>query len=1022
MGRSHAVARGLAILVSVFLAVFALVRTLPAVTGDTGADRELGQIDFVHGTNNFVDPAGFNFSFTGSIPVAVDPASGHLYVVDQTNNRVLAWNSATSFTNGQGARVVIGQPDFYSIFCNNGGGVSNTTLCGPQGVAVDANANLYVSDQANSRVLRYSDPFTQTPPITAGLSIAVPFPFGLAVDAHGNLYVADRNDTQVLEFDAPLSNGQSADLVVGAPGGCAVIPSATTLCIPLGVAFDNLNKALYVGDRGNNRVLEFAEPNNPPTNATATHVFGQNSKFNTAGCNVGTASGDVRGLGPDSLCGPQGVAVDSHGNLYVADQDNNRVLEYNTPLKSDTVADLVFGQDNTFTGKNICNDGTGAGDVNGLGPDSLCSPAGVATDSSGNLYIADIRNHRVLGFNESTNPPTNNLPNREVGQFDFFHNTPDFVDKNALASPTGAAVDRSAPGATTHPIYVADRLNNRVLAWKDALTFANGAPADLVIGQPDFYSTSCNYPSGSPTASNLCANFFGGVAVDNAGNLWVADNGNSRVLKYNQPFSSGRVTGGLAANLVLGQPDFVTAGCPHGATQTSICVPNALAFDSHGNLYVADSGENQVLEYNVPITTDGQAANRVFGQNDSFATGSCNDGKRPGDVRGLGPDSLCLPTGVAVDRTTGNLYVADNTNNRVLEYNEPANPPSNTVANLVFGQGGSFTTHAAGSGPNGLFTPFGVAFDSLGNLFVADSQNSRVLEYHEAVNPPTNTGPDVVFGQNGSYTTFSCNMKAFNTTPTANSLCFPMAVAVDTADNLYIVDTGSGLLATNSRVLGFNGPFIPIPTPSPTPSPARTLTPTPRSTATRTPTPRPTSTPTKTPTRTPNKTPTPSVSPERTPSRTPTPTRTSTRTPTRTATRTPTRTPTPTRTATRTPTRTPTPTRSATPRPTPSITGSYHGPIQDNMLGPGTLTLTISQSGSTLSGGWSAIFTGATVSAKMSGGRDGPETFDLLVKPSTAGQCPMDAAGVIAPKRLVGSFVTINCAITDFGTFDVTTP
>ena len=156
--------------------------------------------------------------------------------------------------------------------------------------------------------------------------------------------------------------------------------------------------------------------------------------------------------------------------------------------------------------------------------------------------------------------------------------------------------------------------------------------------------------------------------------------------------------------------------------------------------------------------------------------------------------------------------------------NERTNPPHNTVANLVFGQGGRFTTNAGASGPNGLFAPFGVAFDSLGNLFVSDSQNSRVLKYHEAANPPTATTPDVVFGQAGSYANDTCNMGgAF---PSADSLCFPLGVAVDTVNNLYIVDP------PNNRVLGFNGPFIPIPT----------------STPTRTPTPTPTRKPTATPT------------------------------------------------------------------------------------------------------------------------------------------------------------------------------
>ena len=427
---------GLETCVFALLATFALVTTLPAATGDTSADRELGQIDFVHGTNNFVDRTGLDLGFVSFIPVpvAVDQTSAHLYVADQGNNRVLGWHSATSFTNGQPADIVIGQPDFYSIACNNAALL--IPLCDPTGVAVDRSGNLYVSDHGNDRVLRYSDPFTQGPPITPDLSIDVFDPFGLALDAHGNLYLVESAASDVVEFDAPLSNGESPNLVIGYPGCAAPALSATSLCGPLGVAFDNANNALYVGDTGNNRVLEYDEPRNPPTNTTANRVFGQNGNFNTSGCNVGAAAHDIGGLGPDSLCGPQGVAVDPHGNLYVADQNNHRVLEYDTPLKSGTIAELVFGQDGTFTA-NSCNDGTGVGDVNGLGPDSLCLPAGVATDSTGNLYIADNGNQRVLGFNESTNPPTNYRPNREVGQFDFFHNTINFVDQNGLNSPTG---------------------------------------------------------------------------------------------------------------------------------------------------------------------------------------------------------------------------------------------------------------------------------------------------------------------------------------------------------------------------------------------------------------------------------------------------------------------------------------------------------------------------------------------------------------------------------------------------------
>ncbi|WP_333647514.1 hypothetical protein [Candidatus Binatus sp.] len=102
--------------------------------------------------------------------------------------------------------------------------------------------------------------------------------------------------------------------------------------------------------------------------------------------------------------------------------------------------------------------------------------------------------------------------------------------RGKLYNPQGVAIDAST---TPNGLYVADRSNNRVLGYKDAATFVNGGPADLVIGQPDFYSTASN--SGGTSGSSLYNPV--GVAVDGSGNLYVADSGNNRVLEYNAPFA-----------------------------------------------------------------------------------------------------------------------------------------------------------------------------------------------------------------------------------------------------------------------------------------------------------------------------------------------------------------------------------------------------------------------------------------------------------------------------------------------------
>jgi hypothetical protein len=123
-------------------------------------------------------------------------------------------------------------------------------------------------------------------------------------------------------------------------------------------------------------------------------VFGQGGSFTSNTCNLG-------GISASSLCGSFGVAMDAAGNLYVADYGNNRVLEYSTPLTTDTVADRVFGQGGSRTNS--------ACDLGGISASSLCGPAGVAFDSAGHLYVADQHNSRVLEYDTNTDSDGDSL-------------------------------------------------------------------------------------------------------------------------------------------------------------------------------------------------------------------------------------------------------------------------------------------------------------------------------------------------------------------------------------------------------------------------------------------------------------------------------------------------------------------------------------------------------------------------------------------------------------------------------------
>ena len=378
-------------------------------------------------------------------------------------------------------------------------------------------------------------------------------------------------------------------------------------------------------------------PPPPPPPTTADVVYGQLGSFTTNTNNLG-------GRSANSQADPAGAALDSSGNLYVGDTGNNRVLFY--PAGS-TTATRVYGQGGSFT--------TGGNNQGGLSANSLNNPYGVAVDSSGNLYVADYLNNRVLFY-----PSGSTTATRVYGQNGSFTTNVSGVSATGLNGPNRVAVDSGGN------LYVADSLNNRVLF----------------------------YPSGSTTATR-----------------------------------------------VYGQGGSFTTGIPNngGISANSLDEPLGVVLDSSGNLYVADENNNRVLFYPSGTTT----ATQVYGQAGSFTTNTANLG-------GISANSLSRPFGVSLD-SSGNLYVADTFNNRVLFYLS-----GSTTATRVYGQLGSFTTNTANNGgvsANSLDEPEGGPLDSSGNLYVCDYGNNRVLLYpptaasgiYGPVNGSTLTGNSVPF-------------------------------------------------------------------------------------------------------------------------------------------------------------------------------------------------------------------------------------------------------------------------------------
>ncbi len=797
----------------------------PGAVNDTTADGVLGQLDFVHNTKNFIDGRGLNMNDqVGDIAIDKSVSPNRVYATDRPNHRVLGWTSIAAFATHATANIVIGQPEFSSNVCNNGG-ITATSLCNPTGVAVDSLGNLYIADASNNRVLFYKTPFTSdkaaddvigqygslTTNFCNGFILnenALCTPVRVALDASNNLYVTDQVNSRVLEYNTPQSvtavagsGDLTADRVFGQLSGFGVGTannggiSANSLYWPIGITLDSVGN-LFVADFNNHRALKY----NTPLTVTATvgsgdttadKVYGQSNAFNTGIPNK-------TGINGQSMNNPMSVAVAPDGSVYISERGNNRVVGY--PATGATTGNKVLGQFGSLN-TNICNNTNLGAVTTPTSSKGLCLPDGVALDTSvnpnsPNLYVSDTFNNRLLQFKPSATSATNPIlviksgqaAQAVIGQSLMTTNFPNALDARGFNFADSGNIGNVAIDKSVVPnrIYVSDNANNRVLAWNDIAAFTTHAPATLVFGQPNAFVNSPNNSGTIPatiTASTL--NGPRGLAVDSAGNLYIADQNNHRILQYNTPFTSGTV-----ADRVFGQSgNFTTGTCNQsGLNDNSLCTPTGLAVDSTKSLYVADFSNNRVLKYNTPLTTN-TTADKVYGQANSPVTNTCNLG-------GITANSLCNPAGIAID-SSDNVYIADYSNSRVLEFNKL--PATDTTADKVFGQNDVFITNTCNPGvvtATTLCRPRFVAVNSLGHVFVADNDNTRVLKYNSPLT--TNRIPDRVFGQGNVFTTNGCKISGTNTS--ANNLCGIDGIAVDSSNNLYIVD------GNNNRVLRYLAP------------------------------------------------------------------------------------------------------------------------------------------------------------------------------------------------------------------------
>ena len=622
--------------------------------------------------------------------VAVDSA-GNTFFVSSAYNGVLRLNAAGVLTLVAGN----GTPGF----SGDGGPATSAQLNFPNGVAVDPAGNLYISDSGNNRIRVVSSGVITTIAGngTAGFSgdnglatsAQISAPNGVAADSSGNLYISDHANNRIRRVSSGVIITVAGNGTYGYSGDNGPATSAQ-LAQPYGVAVDSTGN-IYIVDGLYDRIRKVS-------NGVITVVAGSG----TAGF-----SGDNGPATSAQLSAPNGVAVDAAGNLYIADDENNRIRK------------VSHGVITTVAGN-----GTGgfSGDNGPAASAQLNEPKGVAVDSGGNLYIADSINGRLRKI-------SNGLITTLAGD-----GTAGFSGDNGpaasaqLTGPYGVAVDSGGN------LYIADSVNNRIRK------ISNGVITTVAGNGTSGFSGD----NGPATSAQLYLPF--GVAVDAAGNLYIADSADNRIRKV----SNGIIT------TVAGNGTFGFSGDNGAATAAQLSNPVGVAVDSAGNLYIADTANNRIRKVSngVITTVAGNGFAGFSGDNGNATTAQLN-----------------LPSGLAVD-AAGNLYIGDRANQRVRKV-------SNGVITTVAGNG-----IQGFSGDNGLAisaqfaSPAGVAVDSSGNLYIADTSNNRIRVVSAGV--ITTVAGNGTQGFSG------------DSLPAASAqLNRPNGVAVDSAGNVYIADTGN---------------------------------------------------------------------------------------------------------------------------------------------------------------------------------------------------------------------------------------
>ena len=584
----------------------------------------------------------YSSPFSGIGAMAVD-AAGNVYVLETNNNRiqeiVAGVGTVRTFAGGGSST-------------QDGALATQTQIQGAAGIAVDDAGNIFISESWGERVRRVDAAKGTIKTIagtgTAGYSgdggpaLQAQFngPAALAADAAGNLYVFEafgyrirRIDAASLQITTVAGNGSPGFSGDGAAPTAASVSSAVTAMIV------DASGNLFLADTGNNVIRKVAA--DMSTIATI------------AGTAIGGYAGDSGAATDAELNSPAGLAMDSAGNLNIADSANGRIRQVSS---STQVISTIAG-------------GGASGDGGPAVAAQLNSPAGLAVDGNGNLYVNDCGEERIRRVSLMT------------GTISTFAGVgyPGFSGDSGLATQAALQGCGGIAAAGTS-LYIADTQNYRVRE------VSPGGAIDTIAGDGQPGSLS------STVAADAAQFHPTSVASDASGNVYIADSISNRVLIYSN--ATGMVS------LVAGNGSFDYGGDGGPAIAASLASPASVAVDVAGNVYIADTTNHRIRCVNAishiigTIAGTGNYAhsgdgNQAVTADIAFPTNLTFDDSGNlyflegtlGNVRRISASGvittvasgLALPGGLAAD-PAGNLYVSETPLNRVRKLTAPSGP------------------------------------------------------------------------------------------------------------------------------------------------------------------------------------------------------------------------------------------------------------------------------------------------------------------------------------------------------------